>query len=321
MKQTIIQEILTDLINIDPDLKNIKSELEKLIQELIANKPQTPFTKEFKDSLKAQIIGVINDQKITYEEKRRNRDEMLHSLKFWMIGVSTVTAGLVMFTIFYYIEDTQQPATQIVYLDSNSNLKDKESKSLSIQEETIQEHQKSRVISKETTTDSFGGGASNRAENVMMLAMPESVSTAETTTEESFVEYTMMTKTAENPEARMAIGETSSDEATTTPAPSPTPFCETSKQFILANNIAEDTTKTINYNNQIYKATINFINNNITIDHIGTQDDNKIQTELPNLNLFFKNNNFNIESDYSSPIIEETDTYFEYYYPRSNNQE
>jgi len=56
MKEAIVQEIISDLINIDPDLKNIKSELEKLIQELIANKPQTPFTQEFKDSLKAQII-------------------------------------------------------------------------------------------------------------------------------------------------------------------------------------------------------------------------------------------------------------------------
>jgi hypothetical protein len=56
MKQAIIQEIINDIIAIDPDLKNIKSELEKLVQELIDNKPQTPFTKEFKDSLKAQII-------------------------------------------------------------------------------------------------------------------------------------------------------------------------------------------------------------------------------------------------------------------------
>ena len=56
MNQAIVHEIITDLLNIDPDLKSIKSELEKLVQELIANKPETPFTKEFKDSLKAQII-------------------------------------------------------------------------------------------------------------------------------------------------------------------------------------------------------------------------------------------------------------------------
>ena len=81
----IVQEIIDDILAIDPDLKNIKSELEKLIQELIANKPETPFTKEFKDSLKAQIMGAINDQKIMYEEKKRDWQSMLHSLKFWMI--------------------------------------------------------------------------------------------------------------------------------------------------------------------------------------------------------------------------------------------
>lgn len=56
MNQIFIQELINDLLKIDPELLNIKSELEKLIKELITNRPKTPFTKEFKDDLKAQII-------------------------------------------------------------------------------------------------------------------------------------------------------------------------------------------------------------------------------------------------------------------------
>lgn len=324
-----VDEIIIDLLSIDPDLKNIKSELEKLIQELIANKPQTPFTKEFKDSLKAQIIGAINDQKILYEEKKWNRNEMLHSLKFWMVGVSTVTAGLLMFTLFHYIEDFQQPTTQIVYKEPMINNK-------TFSEESLQEQPTARTISMsdEVPTEGFGGGAANRADNVMMLAMPESNLVPETkslptnkelTDEEPIMEYAMMKMSAienenttkENVMARSGIA---TDEATATSATSPN-FCETSQQFLLANNISGNVSKTFTYENQIYKATINFINNSITIDHIGTQDDSKIQTEIPNLNIFFEKNNINIKSDYSSPIIEETDTYFEYYYPRKDNQE
>ncbi|AHB41473.1 hypothetical protein P148_SR1C00001G0683 [candidate division SR1 bacterium RAAC1_SR1_1] len=321
----IVQEIINDIIAIDPDLKNIKSELEKLVQELIANKPQTPFTKEFKESLKAQIIGAINEQKILYEEKKRDRNEMFHSLKFWMVGVSTVTAGLLIFTLFYYLEDIQQPATQVTYIGET---KEKETTPLQDEIREIQPTIRSLSMDEETPTDTQGGGASNSADNVMMLAIPEAneePATDNTSLVRSSEEYEMMAKFISAPveeatNADMAIAEITTDETSATKAPSPT-FCETSKQFLIANNISENTTKTITYENQIYKTTTDFTNNMIMIDHIGTQDDSKIETELPNLNLFFKNNNFNVESEYSSPIIEETDTYFEYYYPRHNNQE
>jgi hypothetical protein len=309
----IVQEIINDIIAIDPELKNIKSELEKLVQELIANKPQTPFTKEFKESLKAQIIGAINEQKILYEEKKRDRNDMFHSIKFWMVGISTVTAGLLMFTLFHYIEDIQQPATQITYTQTYSDLPIgqtnlNESASNEISKQTIKEQPIIKDISKneQIPTESFGGGASNSADNVMMLPIPETTLEPEmrsfSMSDEPVTEYAMMKATTIEEDTDLA-------------------FCETSKQFLLANNISENTTKTFTYNNQIYKATINFTNNSINIDHIGTQDDSKIQTELPNLNLFFEKNNFNIKSDYLSPIIEETDTYIEYYFPRNNKQE
>ncbi len=322
MKQAIIQEIINDIIAIDPELKNIKSELEKLVQELIANKPQTPFTKEFKDFLKAQIIGAINEQKILYEEKKRNRDEMLHSLKFWMIGVSTVTAGFLMFTLFHYIEDIQQPSTQIAYFDNSLDLNNMESESDIIQEETTKEETKIKTMSDDRATESFWGWASNRADNVMMLAIPESTpENQEPVAEFSMMKMMMVEDESMKEDDDLARREFASEEATATTATSPNPFCETSNQFLLANNITDNSTKTFTYDNQIYKATINFTNNSITIDHIGTQDDSKTQTEIPNLNLFFEKNNFKIKSDYLSPIIEDSENSIEYYYPRNNNQE
>jgi hypothetical protein len=56
MTQSLVHEIIDDIIKIDPELKKIKHELEKLVQELITNKPISQFTQEFKDSLKTQII-------------------------------------------------------------------------------------------------------------------------------------------------------------------------------------------------------------------------------------------------------------------------
>lgn len=315
MSQAIIQEIINDIIAIDPDLKNIKSELEKLVQELITNKPQTPFTKEFKDSLKAQIIWAINEQRIVHEEENKwDRSGMFHSLKFWMIWFSTVTAWFLIFTIFHYIEDIQQPTTQITYIDNNYMPVTLESESNKNKEESIQEKTtiKDLSITEEMPIINQGGGASNSADNVMMLAIPEtnlepemrsfSINDEPIIEDEPIAEYAMM--------KAMTIEEDTNLD-----------FCETSKQFLLANNITENTTKTFTYENQIYKATINFTSNNINIDHIGTQDDSKIQTEIPNLNLFFEKNNFNIKSDYLSPIIEESENIIEYYYPGNNQQE
>jgi hypothetical protein len=51
-----VEEIIDDIIQLNPDLQKVKKDLEHLIKELIKNKPETPFTKEFKESLKAQIV-------------------------------------------------------------------------------------------------------------------------------------------------------------------------------------------------------------------------------------------------------------------------
>ena len=335
MKQAIIQEIINDIIAIDPDLKNIKSELEKLVQELIDNKPQTPFTKEFKDSLKAQIIWAINEQRIVHEEENKwDRSEIFHSLKFWMIWFSTVTAWFLIFTLFYYFEDIQQPATQITYIENYSNINKTESNEMKEKIREEQDTTKEISTTKQTPTVDQGGGASNSVDNVIMLAIPETnlepemksfsindEPIAEYEITESPEEYSIMTKTAPLEDDYLARREFAPEEATATIATSPTLFCETSNQFLLANNITQNTTKTFTYENQIYKATINFTSNSIKIEHIGTQDDSKIQTEIPNLNLFFERNNFNIKSDYLSPIIEESENIIEYYYPKNNQQE
>jgi len=170
--QAIVQEIISDIISIDPDLKNIKSELEKLVQELIANKPQTPFTKEFKESLKAQIMGAINEQRIYHEEEKdRNRTSVFHSIKFWMLGVSSLATCLLVFALFQYFDGIQQPNTQISYM---GNSKDKETPTPETNEiAQIQPAMGSLSMREETPTANQAGGASNRADNVMMLAMPE----------------------------------------------------------------------------------------------------------------------------------------------------
>lgn len=310
----IVQEIINDIIAIDPDLKNIKSELEKLVQELIANKPQTPFTKEFKESLKAQIIGAINEQKILYEEKKRDRNWMFHSIKFWMVGVSSLATCLLVFALFQYFDGIQQPNTQITYMGET---KDKGIQTPEADEiAQIQPAMRSLTMSEET-----GGGASNRADNVIMLAIPEEA-TESFGWSDPFEGYAAKSTTIpveEMTNADMAIAETAIVESATT-APSPT-FCETSKQFLIANNITENATKTFVYNNQIYKATIDFSNNSININNIGTQDDSKDQTELSDLNLFFDDNNFLIKVDYAPAIIEESDTFIEYYFSRNGQQE
>jgi len=247
-----------------------------------------------------------------------------------MLGVSTVTAGLLMFTLFHYIENIQQPTTQITYTKDSSNLL--LSKSNEDTKEIVQEQPtiKTRTISEESTPTNLGGGASNSADNVMM-AIPEIEDKTNNIIrtedgmiqlpEKDFEEYSMMSKTAPVEDYELTIEGIGSNEIITTNTSSSITFCETSKQFLLANNITENSTKTFSYDNQIYKATINFTNNGINIDHIGTQDDSKTETELPNLNLFFEKNNFNIKSDYLSPIIEKSENIIEYYYPKSNNQE
>lgn len=335
--QEIVHEIISDILSIDPDLKNIKSELEKLVQELIANKPQTPFTKEFKDSLKAQIIGAINEQKILYEEQKDwNWTSVFHSLKFWMVGVSSLATCLLVFALFQYFDGIQQPNTQVTYI---GEAKEKEITPLKNEILEMQPSMRSLTISEETQTRNLGGGASNSADNVMMLAMPEITEEnafAWSNPSEWYAAKSAIMPVEEITSADMAIAETATDEAAATTASSPT-FCETSKQFLTINNLSDTsdvTTKTLVadntiqkatkdfiYDNQIYQAIVDYTNNNITIKHIGTQDDSQKETELPNLNLFFKNNNFKIELEYFSPIIEETDSYIEYYFARHNQQE
>jgi hypothetical protein len=74
-------------------------------------------------------------------------------------------------------------------------------------------------------------------------------------------------------------------------------LCKSSEQFLSKYNLTEtsdNTSKIFTYNNQQYKANINFTNNKISINHMNTQDNIQSQTEIPNLNIFFKNNSFDI---------------------------
>lgn len=318
MSEVFINEIINDLVNIDPDLKNIKSELEKLIQELIFNKPQIPFTKDFKESLKAQIIWVINEQRIIHEEdKRWDRANMFHSIKFWMIGFSTITAWILMFTTFDYIEGIKKPNTQTTYTYKNSDTEEKiilnnKEKNISIKSS----------IPENSSEEGFGGGSPENENSIMTVARLDDNSENQmrsfSNKDESIPTNDIMMMWiawVENPNLEIeTIDKTIGWSLTAN-------FCETSNQFLLINNISENTTKTFSYDNQIYETTVNLTTNSITINHIGTKDDNKTQKELPNIDLFFEINNFNTKSEYLSPIIQESENIIEYYFPRQNNQE
>jgi hypothetical protein len=54
---------------------------------------------------------------------------------------------------------------------------------------------------------------------------------------------------------------------------------------------------------------------------MNTQDNIQSQTEIPNLNIFFKNNSFDIAWNYNSAIIEENEKTIEYYYPNYEHKE
>lgn len=332
MNQIFIQELINDLLKIDPELQNIKSELEKLIKELITNRPQTPFTKEFKDDLKAQIIWAINEQRISHEEEKNwDRKKIFHSIKFWMIGFSTITTGLLIFVFFQYIDNNQKPTSNIIYNYGINNSPENRQKTQPIeiteQSTTIQELPTRQPEIKPTATIDQDNNLNETSNNNI-----ETTRAKTTDIEESFTEYTMMAKTApreniyeENIDNQeyddLVIAETAMDNNIESTATSPLVFCKTSEQFLISNNISETTTKQITYDNQIYKVNIDFTNNSITFTNIWVLDKNKILTEIPNLNLFFENNKFNIKTNYLSSIIEETDTYIEYYYPRNDQQE
>lgn len=333
MNQIFIQELINDLLKIDPELQNIKSELEKLIKELITNRPQTPFTKEFKDDLKAQIIWAINEQRIFHEEEKNwDRKKIIHSIKFWMIGISTITTGLLVFVFFQYINNNQKTDSNIIYNYDLNNLSENRQETKSI--ETTEQNtidQELPTKQPETKTTAIINQDSNLDEisnnNIEITTISDDINTRENS-----AEYSMMAKTApiEDMEAEinefiedtdLAITETTTTTPLTTSTTSPTTFCETSKQFLISNNISNTTTKQITYDNKTYKANIDFTKNSINFINIWIKNDSKIPTEEPSLNVFFENNNINIKADYLPPIIEEFDTYIEYYYPRNNNKD
>ena len=40
---------------------------------------------------------------------------MFHSLKFWMVGISSIATCLLVFVVFQYFNESQQPNTTIMY--------------------------------------------------------------------------------------------------------------------------------------------------------------------------------------------------------------
>jgi len=316
----MIQELIKDLLKADPALKNIKSELEKLIQEFITNKPETPFTQDFKESLRSQIIWAINEHKL-YKTKKSEFTNLLHSFRFWMIWISSIATCLLVFGIFQYLGSNNPTDTQISYISNIWEQEIIEEINNEISTSDIQSIQKPTTIVNRKNDENITNietvnywWASARTDNVMMIPDPQNTISTAWWSNPSF---DMMAKTSQ-PIEELAIAESNPIEDSAI-SPSPT-LCETSRQFLTLNNISTETntSKNFTYKNQIYQATVNYINNNISIKHIGTKDESQLETIFPDIKQFLANNNFDISKDYNSPVIEESDSFVEYYFPRYN---
>ncbi len=309
MGNSIIQEIINDITNIDPSIKMTKKELESLIQELIENKPKTPFTNQFKIVLKKEIIQIINKQKATVENKKTR--PLFDWIKYWIIGFSTITTWILMFIIFNYIQNNQNSNTQQIAfyneiktneIETNETVKEQSTENKIEQKETISTKytkENTNIKNSEPIIERWEW-ASNEIGNVMIMALPEREQDWSNTNKMRTKEF---------------LSEPPIKEDTIKT------FCKTSKEYLVINNITENTSKFFIYNNKTYKVTINFTNNSISILNTSAENENKIEWNLPNLNIFFEKNNFAIQSDYLPAIIEETEETQNYYFPRINQQE
>ncbi|MBN2536360.1 MAG: VWA domain-containing protein [Spirochaetales bacterium] len=107
----IVQEILTDLYEIDPGLKEKEEELKKIIEKLLSSKPEVKMDKHFKEELKQRILKKIEERNpgvIPWIFKNK--------LKIALAAAAGIFSVVMVFSVFLPI---------IVSLDKN------ESKSLS----------------------------------------------------------------------------------------------------------------------------------------------------------------------------------------------
>ncbi len=292
MQEKFIQEIVKDLIAIDPELQETKVQLEKLVKDLIQNKPKSPFTQEFKDSLKAQIIWAINDQKIVNEDKKRNWQDMFQSIKFWMIGFSTMATGLLIIAVFQYFQWITSPDNNII--SSNEIL----AISNTDQKETNTQKTKESEIIQESNLDYNNGDivAYSVQNDSTDSAWNQELMMARTMSFEDDYEIDIAQFTMDSYEEGFLAGkELGLEVANDITLASTKNLCKISEKFINSNDINENTSRTLYFEWEIYQADIDFHKNSINIKRIGTQADNTNTNNIPNLNLFFETNWFQLD--------------------------
>lgn len=94
------QEIINDLINLDPSLKPLKNELEKLVIEFIKNKPEPIIDEKFNQELKLALTEKIKElkQENNQEKAAFNKTIFLKKLSF-SLGAILIALIIVIPTI------------------------------------------------------------------------------------------------------------------------------------------------------------------------------------------------------------------------------
>ncbi|MDO8524097.1 MAG: hypothetical protein Q7R99_00530 [bacterium] len=88
--EKILDNILSDLYQIDPSFKAMEKELSALIAKLLENKPEIMINENFKQELKAQVLRKAEELK----SQKQLRRQATFSWRFALRPVAYVTAGI-----------------------------------------------------------------------------------------------------------------------------------------------------------------------------------------------------------------------------------
>ena len=69
MDKATLEHIYKELILLDPSIKSQEKEVKRLIHNLLAIKPKSPFSYTYKENFKHNLLALIQEQKGTYKSK------------------------------------------------------------------------------------------------------------------------------------------------------------------------------------------------------------------------------------------------------------
>jgi len=113
-----IQKILEDIYRMDPSLKNKESEIVKVIDELVAAKPDTKFDENFKQQLRAKIM-----QKISAMPPKKISHGWFTVPKFaYAMGGLAILALVILPSLYFYGNKTPNAALSVLTSKSSSGV-------------------------------------------------------------------------------------------------------------------------------------------------------------------------------------------------------